>query len=76
MEWLTGVWLTLRHSGWFQPSLTGGVFPFPFAWQAWALAGAFVVLLVGTIWLPGDLALFARLALTAGYIGIGMASYD
>ena len=41
-------WLTVRHSGWFEPSATGGIFPFPFAWQAWAITAGWIVAIAAT----------------------------
>jgi hypothetical protein len=66
----------IRKSGWFVPSPTGALFPFPFAWQAWAMLAAFIAALVGTIFLPIDLGWVCRISLCAGYIGLGMISYD
>jgi hypothetical protein len=66
----------IRRSGWFVPGMTGGLFPFPVAWQAWALLAGLIVAITATVGLPDEPGWICRISLCAGYIGIGMPSYD
>ena len=69
-------WLTIRRSGWFEPSATGGIFPFPFAWQAWAIMAAFIVAVAATVVVHGEAAWLTRIILCIGYIAFGVATYE
>lgn len=69
-------YLAIRKSGWFVPSPTSGLLPFPFTWQAWTMLGAFVAGIVATAFLPADLAWVCRISLCVAYVGLGMISYD
>jgi len=43
MDWLGRLYLRLRGNGWFAPSATGGLLPFPESWQAWLATGLFML---------------------------------
>ncbi len=68
-------WLTIRRSGWFEPSATGDIFPFPFAWQAWAIMAAFITAIAASVVLHGEAAWLTRIILCIGYIAFGVATY-
>ncbi len=68
-------WLTIRRSGWFEPSATGGIFPFPLTWQAWAIMATFLVAIAATVALHGEVAWLTRVILCVGYIAFGMVTY-
>jgi hypothetical protein len=76
MDLLMRFWLTVRRSGWFEPSATGGIFPFPFAWQAWAIMVAWIVAIAATVVLHGEVAWLTRIILCFGYITFGVATYE
>ncbi len=76
MDLVVRFWLTTRRSGWFEPGATGGVFPFPFAWQAWAIMAAFIVAVAATVVLHGEAAWLTRILLCIGYIAFGVATYE
>lgn len=76
MNSLVRLYLAIRQSGWFVPSATGGLLPFPFAWQAWVIFGAFLAGIVATVFLPTDLGWVSRAVLCVGYVGLGMISFD
>ncbi len=56
--------------------MTGGIFPFPFAWQAWAIMAAFIVAVSATVVLHGEAAWLTRILLCIGYIAFGVATYE
>lgn len=76
MDRLTRFWLTIRRSGWFTPGAPGSLFPFPFAWQAWAIFAAFIIAIAASVLLQGEAAWLTRIILCVGYIGFGMATYE
>lgn len=76
MNPLMRLYLAIRRSGWFVPSATGGLLPFPLAWQAWVMLGALLAGIVATVLLPTDFGWACRIALFVGYIAVGMISYD
>lgn len=76
MDLLLRLWLSIRGSGWFEPSITGGIFPFPFAWQAWAIMAAWIVAIAATVALHGEAAWLTRIILCVGYIAFGIATYE
>jgi len=74
--WLTKLYFALRGNGWFMPSASGGLFPFPFSWQAWVMTFGFVALLLATMFLPVEAGWAARIVLAAGYVLFGMMTYE
>ena len=76
MDRLTRFYFALRGNGWFMPSATGSLFPFPFSWQAWLVTLGFVVLLLATIRLPWGIDWIVRIALAGGYVVFGMLTYE
>lgn len=76
MNPLLRLWSVLRQSGWFVPSATGGLFPFPQSWQAWAMTAAFMIALVATVFLPADAGWMCRIGLCIGYVGLAMLTYE
>ncbi|MEG3171572.1 hypothetical protein U1708_05030 [Sphingomonas sp. ZB1N12] len=74
MDLLMRFWLTIRHSGWFESSATGGIFPF--AWQAWAIMAAFMAAIAASVVLHGEAAWLTRIILCVGYIAFGIATYE
>ena len=76
MDFVMQFWLTIRRSGWFEPSATGGIFPFPFAWQAWAIMAVFIAAIAASVVLHGEAAWLTRIILCVGYIAFGVATYE
>jgi hypothetical protein len=76
MDLLMRFWLTIRHSGWFEPSATGGIFPFPFVWQAWAIMAAFMAAIAASVVLHGEAGWLTRIILCVAYIAFGIATYE
>jgi hypothetical protein len=76
MDFVTRFWLTIRRSGWFEPSATGGIFPFPFAWQAWVIMAVFIAAIAASVVLHGEAAWLTRIILCIGYIAFGVATYE
>lgn len=68
--------MTIRKSGWFVPSMVGGV-PFPFTWQGWAIFAVFIVAVAGSgVMLHGELGWLFRIVIVVGYVGLGLLTFD
>jgi hypothetical protein len=74
MDFVMRFWLTIRRSGWFEPSATGGIFPF--AWQAWSIMAAVIAGSAASVVLHGEAAWLTRIIMCVGYIAFGVATYE
>ena len=76
MNVLLRLYLTVRKSGWFVPSIVGGV-PFPFTWQGWAIFAGFILMVAASgVLMPGQMGWIFRIALGTGYVGLGLLTFD
>jgi uncharacterized membrane protein len=76
MAWLFAIALRLRGNGWFVANRTGGIIPFPLAWQAWAISGFYVVALALTVLLPAEPGWIARIGGTIAFVGFAWWTLD
>jgi len=74
-NWIFGRWLALKGSGWFSPSKTGGLFPFPETWQGWLAFGVLIIALAATSVAHGELIVLTRIAMCVLYIALGFITY-
>lgn len=74
-DWIVGRWLTVKGSGWFSPSKTGGIFPFPETWQGWLAFAVFLVAIAATGGAHGELIIFTRVVLCVVYIALGFVTF-